>query len=164
MSQIAIAVRPAQSRGCRWPTTGVRQPLGRRLGLDEFADGPIQVRGSCLGEHLFIPVAQGGPELGVELAVLLRVGASQPVARLPVAAVGERVELAGTLDPVIPQLGRRPELQRVAHCDHIRESTGDQQRIERSIAGGHDVAQPEAGPGELGRRISPYERLADLDR
>src|SRR5687768_5487820 len=110
MIQIAIAVRPAQSRGCRWPTTGVRQPLGRRLGVAGFTEGPIQFCGSCLGEHLFVPVAQGGPELGVELAVLLRVGAPQPVARLPVAAVSERVELTGTLDPVIPQLRRRPEL------------------------------------------------------
>lgn len=49
--------------------------LGCRIGFDELVNGPIQVDGLRLGEHLFIPVAQGGPQLGVELAVLLRVGA-----------------------------------------------------------------------------------------
>jgi hypothetical protein len=101
-------------------------------------------------------VAESGPQLPVQLAVLLRVGGPHLVTHQPGAALGERVELAGTLDPAVPELCRRPELQCIAHLRWIPEATSDQQRLDRRTAGSHHVAQPEGGPSEL---VDAYTRM-----
>jgi hypothetical protein len=49
--------------------------------------------------------------LRVQLVVLLRADGPHPVTDQSGAALGECVELAGTLDPAVPELCRRPELQ-----------------------------------------------------
>ena len=81
-------VRPGRLRGSRWSITAIGQPLGHRIGLDKLRNGPIQVDGARLGERLLVPVAESGPQLPVQLAVLLRVGGPHPVTDQPGAALG----------------------------------------------------------------------------
>jgi hypothetical protein len=105
-------------------------------------------------DRLLVPVAESDPQLPVQLAVLLRADGPHPVTDQSGAALGECVELAGTLDPAVPELCRRPKLQCIAHLGWVPEATSDQQRLDRRTAGSYHVAQPEGGPSELGRRYT----------
>ena len=97
----------------------------------ELGDRLVKIDLAGLGQELLVPAAEGSLQVGREPLVEVRVGAPWASSDLPVAALGETEEPGGLLGPTLVELGRSPQLERVARSVEVAEALGCLERLDR---------------------------------